>query len=182
MTISSALARLFSDPWERSITDPQRQEPRLTNASSAQDVTALPPAASSSLTALPAPTAPSSLPTPPPLPTPAEPQNARYDMRNISPRNFADATHELYMDGTLNWEEFKMVGFPSELDPRYDETIGALIGDKANPDQPKDMLSQWEQRVDFEKRYNPNPTQVQTADSVLQKLSLLSQPQLRLSA
>ena len=173
MTISSALARLFSDPWERSITDPQRQEPRLTSASPAQDVTALPPAAPSSLPALPAPS---------PLPAQAEPQNARYDMRNISPRNFADATHELYMDGTLNWEEFKMVGFPSELDPRYDETIGALIGDKANPDQPKDMLSQWEQRVDFEKRYNPNPTQVQTADSVLQKLSLLSQPQLRLSA
>ncbi len=167
MTISSALSRLFSDPWERSITERPRQEPRLTTASSAQDVTATPTTSAAPMAALPA---------------PAEPPAARYDMRNISPRNFADATHELYMDGTLNWNEFKMVGFPSELDPRYDETIGALIGDKANPDQPRDMLGQWEQRVDFEKRYNPNPDQVKTADSVLQKLTVLTQPPMRLSA
>ena len=168
MTIGSALSRLFSDPWERSITERPRQEPRLSTSSTTQPAAIAAPADSS--TALPA------------LPPPTAPQSGRYDMRNISPRDFADATHELYMDGTLSWDEFKMVGFPSELDPRYDETIGALIGEKANPDQPKDMLSQWEQRVDFEKRYNPNPDQVQTADSVLQKLSYISQPPLRLSA
>ena len=165
MNISATLSRLFSDPWERSITERPRQEPRLTDVSATQDVAAPEPAAP--LTALPA---------------PAEANSARYDMRNISPRDFADATHELYMDGTLSWNEFKMVGFPSELDPRFDETIGALIGEKANPDQPKDMLGQWEQRVDFEKRYNPNPDQVKTAEGTLQKLTYISQPPLRLSA
>lgn len=166
MTISSALSRLFSDPWERSITERPRQEPRLnstttTQASSTELGQATPLAA---------------------LPAPAEPQAPRYDMRNISPRDFADATHELYLDGTLSWDEFKMVGFPSELDPRYDETIGALTGEKANPDQPKDMLGQWEQRVDFEKRYNPYPDQVKIAEGTLQKLSVLSQAPVSLSA
>lgn len=165
MTIGSALSRLFSDPWERSITERPRQEPRLLATSASRDIAELPPATPMAA-----------------LPAPAEPTTTRYDMRNISPRDFADATHELYMDGTLSWDEFKMVGFPSELDPRYDETIGALIGEKANPDQPKDMLGQWEQRVDFEKRYNPYPDQVKTAESVLQKLSYLGQPPLRLSA
>jgi hypothetical protein len=165
MTITSALSRLFSDPWERSITERTRQEPRLASIDSGQDMAALEQPAQVAA-----------------LPPPADNQNGRYDMRNISPRDFADATHELYMDGTLNWNEFKMVGFPSELDPRYDETIGALIGEKANPDQPKDMLGQWEQRVDFEKRYNPYPDQVKTAESVLNKLTVLSQPPLSLSA
>ena len=165
MTITSALSRLFSDPWERSITDRARQEPRLTSMDSAQDAAALEKPAQLAA-----------------LPPPADNQNGRYDMRNISPRNFADATHELYMDGTLNWNEFKMVGFPSELDPRYDETIGALIGEKANPDQPKDMLGQWEQRVDFEKRYNPSAEQVGTAESALQKLSWQTQTPVRMSA
>ena len=44
------------------------------------------------------------------------------------------------------------------------------------------MLGQWENRVDFEKRYNPYPDQVKTAESVLQKLTVLSQPPLSLSA
>jgi hypothetical protein len=100
----------------------------------------------------------------------------------MSPRRFADVTHELYMEGTLSWPEFQMVGFPSELDPRYDETIGALTGEKAQPDRPKDMLGQWEQRVEFERRYNPNPEQVAVAESALRKLARQAQPPLRLSA
>lgn len=163
--ISSALSRLFTDPWERKVADRTRQEPHLTGTAAAQtDAEETAPA----LAALPSPDD-----------FTAEP---RFDLRNMSPRAFADTTHELYLEGTLEWEEFKMVGFPSELDPRYDETIGALTGEKANPDQPKDMLAQWEQRVDFEKRHNPGAPQTRTAETVLQKLTWLAQPPLRLSA
>ncbi|RAU21501.1 hypothetical protein CU669_12420 [Paramagnetospirillum kuznetsovii] len=164
--ISSALSRLFSDPWERSITERTRQEPRMTGATSPQD--GLIENQTTPMAAL-----------PPPAQSDATP---RYDLRNISPRNFADLTHELYLDGTLSWDEFKMVGFPSELDPRFDETIGALTGEKANPDQPRDMLGQWEQRVDFEKRYNPHPDQVKIAEDALGKLSWLNSAPLSLSA
>jgi hypothetical protein len=160
MSIGSVLSRLFADPWEGAATQRARQEPRLVSANSDSQP-------SQPLAALPA-------------PQPVE--AARFDLRSISPRDFADATHEMYMDGTLSWDEFKMVGFPSELDPRYDETIGALTGEKANPDQPKDMLGQWERRVEFERRYNPDPDQVQVAESALTKMSQASQPPLRLSA
>ncbi len=168
MTIGSVLARLFSDPWDRPVSDMTRREPRLTGAPSRQDNTAV--------TANPA----AALPA---LPPPGEPSAAaRYDLRNVSPRQFADITHEMYMEGSLSWDEFKMVGFPSELDPRYDQTIGALTGEKAKPDTPRDMLAQWEHRVDFEQRYNPDTDQVRIAESVLQKLSWQAQTPVRLSA
>jgi hypothetical protein len=169
--ISSALSRLFSDPWERKINERTRQEPRLGDAGKTQAGTAA--------TADGADAAEELMALPSPEDFTGEP---RFDLRNMSPRQFADTTHELYLEGTLNWDEFKQVGFPSELDPRYDETIGALTGEKANPDQPKDMLAQWELRVDFEKRHNPGTDQTRTAETVLQKLTWLSQPPLRLSA
>lgn len=89
------------------------------------------------------------------------------DPRHISPRDFAEFTHELYMEGQLSWEEYQLVGFPSELDPRWDETIGALTGEKAEPDRPRDMLTEWERRVDFERRYNRDPVHVARAERVL---------------
>ncbi|CAA7620017.1 conserved hypothetical protein [Candidatus Terasakiella magnetica] len=166
MNIGSAISRLFSDNWERRTTDTSRQEPRLTSLSGVQNNTSDSKAAGP-VVALPAPSA-----TPQP----------RFDLRNVSPRQFADVTHELYMEGTLTWAEFQMVGFPSELDPRYDETIGALTGEKAQPDKPRDMLGQWEQRVEFEKRYNPSPEQVQVAENALEKLTWQIAPPVRLSA
>ncbi len=162
MNIGSTLLRLFSD---RPSPETQRLEPRLSNAVDNQ--TAKTEKAAEPLIA---------------LPPPAAPEEPRYDLRNVSPREFADITHELYMEGTLNWDEFQMIGFPSELSPRYNETIGALTGEKAKPDQPKDMLGHWEQRVEFERKYNPDADQVRTAENALAKLSWQSQTPVKLSA
>lgn len=85
---------------------------------------------------------------PPPRPSPLP----RHDLRRVSPRRFAEITHELYLEGTLRWLEYQQVGFPSELHPEYDSTIGALTGEKAEPDRPRDMLGEWESRVDFMRR------------------------------
>jgi len=90
----------------------------------------------------------------PPPPPPRQPRGP--DVRHISPRDFAEFAHELYLGGEISWAEYRMVGFPSELDPRWDETIGALTGEKAEPDRPRDMLIEWERRVDFMRRYQPN--------------------------
>lgn len=165
MNIGSALVRLFTD---RSPLETQRLEPRLTRSEA--------PAASSETRTVAAPSKPLA------LPAPAQSEPPRFDLRNVSPRAFADITHELYMEGTLSWDEFQTVGFPSELNPRYDETIGALTGEKARPDHPKDMLGHWEQRVEFERRYNPDDEQVGIAESALSKLTLQSQPPVKLSA
>ncbi|MBI3445672.1 MAG: hypothetical protein HY055_09990 [Magnetospirillum sp.] len=113
MNIGSTLARLFTDrpSLETQRQSTQRQEPRLTGAKSSQDNT---PTVDPTLKAL-----------PPPVSMPVQNPEARYDLRNVSPREFADITHELYMDGTLSWPEFQMVGFPSELD-REAQRLGTL--------------------------------------------------------
>lgn len=165
MNIGSALARLFT---ERPSFETQRLEPRLSRTEAPTDS-----AEPRKISASPAPLA---------LPAPTQPEPARFDLRNVSPREFADITHELYMEGTLSWDEFQTVGFPSELNPRYNETIGALTGEKARPDHPKDMLGHWEQRVEFERRYNPDDQQVRIAESALSKLTLQSQPPVKLTA
>lgn len=166
MNIGTTLLNLFSD---RSATEARRVEPRLSSVAetSSSEESAAAEKAAAPLAA---------------LPPPSAPEPPRYDLRNISPREFADVTHELYMEGTLNWDEFQMIGFPSELNPRYDETIGALTGELARPDHPKDMLGKWEQRVEFERRYNPDADQVRIAENALAKLSWQAQPPMKLSA
>jgi hypothetical protein len=164
--LSRVLGRLFADPLESALALQARREPRLiaydgtTAATGSESAAAADTAAQAS--------------------TPAV-EDSRPDLRNVSPRRFAELTHEMYLDGTLNWDEFKMVGFPSELDPRYDETIGALTGEKANPDQPRDMLGQWEDRVSFETRLGDAP-QAAAARTILDKLTAFSDPPLNLIA
>lgn len=98
------------------------------------------------------------IPAPPPAPVLALPppreKRPRHDLRNISPRRFAEIVHELYVEGSLRWAEYQLVGFPSELHPQYDSTIGALTGQKAEPNRPRDLLAEWENRVDFMRRYD----------------------------
>lgn len=87
------------------------------------------------------------------LPAPRAQVRARYDLRNVSPRQYAEIAHELYLEGSLRWEEYQWIGFPSELHPDYDTTIGALTGERADPDRPRDMLAAMESHVDFIRRY-----------------------------
>ncbi len=83
------------------------------------------------------------------LPAPDE----RPNVRSMTPRELADFAYNLYMDGTLSWEEYRMVGFPPELHPDFDRTIGSLTGEAAQPDRPKDMVIAWQERVAFEERH-----------------------------
>jgi hypothetical protein len=92
------------------------------------------------------------------LPPPQQP-TPRFDLRNISPRRFAEIAHELYVEGALRWEEYLWVGFPSELHPDFNATIGALTGEKAQPDRPRDMLAEVEDRLAFVKRYSTQDNQ-----------------------
>ncbi len=99
------------------------------------------------------------------------PPGRGFDLRAISPRDFADFVHELYLSGCLSWDEYRMVGFPSELDPRWDSTIGALTGERAEPDRPRDMLAEWERRVDFMRRYQAADNATLRAQMILGALS-----------
>jgi len=76
------------------------------------------------------------------------------DIRRLSPRQMIDTSLDLYVAGILPWEEYAMLAFQAELHPDYDGTIGALTGEPAQPDRPRDFLGLWEERLGFEEKYN----------------------------
>ena len=91
-------------------------------------------------------------------PAPAEPPIAELfrsiDVRNLTPRQAAELGMDLHVAGVLPWEEYAMLTFQPELHPDYDRTVGALIGENAQPDRPRDFVAMWEDRLAFERKYN----------------------------
>ena len=81
-------------------------------------------------------------------------QGKSLDLRNFTPRQMADLSMDLYVSDILEWEEYAMLAFQPELHPDYDRTIGALTGEKAKPDGPRDFISGWETRHRFEEKHN----------------------------
>lgn len=86
--------------------------------------------------------------------TPFDRLTADIDIRNISPREISDLSLDLYAAGILSWREYDMLAFQPEMQPAYDSTVGALTGEKADPDRPRDFIAVWEDRLDFERRHN----------------------------
>lgn len=100
----------------------------------------------------------------------------------MSPRELAAWAYELYLEGCLTWPEYRMLGFPSELHPRFDETIGALTGERAEPDRPRDMLTIWERRLEFERRYNlDSPETIRRSERIVHLLRQADAPRVALS-
>lgn len=89
-----------------------------------------------------------------PMSLPQHPADDGPDPRRMSPRQFAEWAHDLYIEGLMPWQEYRLAGFPSELHPSFDVTIGALTGERAEPDRPRDMLLDWERRHAFERRHH----------------------------
>ncbi len=90
---------------------------------------------------------------------PANPRKPAFpatDIRQISPRKMTQMSMDLYVAGIIEWEEYEMLAFQAELHPDYDKTIGALTGEPARPDHPKDFIEEWERRLAFQRRYNPD--------------------------
>lgn len=77
------------------------------------------------------------------------------DVTQMSPRKMVQMSMDLYIAGLIEWEEHEMMSFQPELHPDYDKTIGALTGEPARPDHPKNFLEEWEGRLTFQRRYNP---------------------------
>lgn len=80
------------------------------------------------------------------------PLAGRIDPRRMTARELADWAAELHADGMMSWPEYALAGFPAELHPDYDSTVGALTGERAEPDRPRDMIALWEERHNREKR------------------------------
>lgn len=117
-----------------------------------------------------------------PLPIPTEPRaepvaaepskDARvFDPRAATPREVAKRSLDLYADGLLEWDDQAALAFQPELHPDYNRTVGALLQTAAAPDQPRDFVAEWERRLIFELRYNPeNDAAVTRARRILRAL------------
>ncbi|GGF60303.1 hypothetical protein GCM10011332_12500 [Terasakiella brassicae] len=91
-----------------------------------------------------------------------------FDIRTMTPREMADFSLDLYIDGSLSFEEYSMLAFQPELHPGFENTIGALTGERADPDRPRDYIQQWQDRFDFEKRYpSGDPKKLEQIDRIL---------------
>jgi hypothetical protein len=118
---------------------------------------------------------------PPPL-LMLPPPDDRANVRHMSPRQLAEFAHELYIEGTLNWDEFRLLGAHPELHPDYNATIGGLTGEAAQPDKPRDQVAYWQERLDFEMRHGPEDSQtVKRTARVLEVLRWQEVPKVSLS-
>lgn len=107
------------------------------------------------------------------------PPPAAHPVRAMSPRELAALAHELYLDGSLCLEDYLLLGFPSELHPAFDRTIGALTGRKAQPDRPRDLIREWENRLaDLHDSSAPLPALLDRARRTLGLLRWLETPAL----
>lgn len=72
-----------------------------------------------------------------------------------SPRAMAELGRDLHAAGVLDNEDYALLAFQPELHPDFDRTVGALTGERADPDRPRDYLGIWEDRLNFERSRTP---------------------------
>ena len=94
------------------------------------------------------------------LPSPFREVFGDTNFRNVSPREMTEGSIYLYALGVLTWDEYSMLAFQPELQPDYDQTIGALTGQKAEPDEPRDFIAHWEEKMTFAQRHNPADSKI----------------------
>ena len=96
--------------------------------------------------------------------------------RAISPREMQALSEDLYAGGVLTWEEYAELAFQADLHPDFPHTIGALTGERPRPDQPRDFVKQWEERLDFERRHFPEGPERDRALHILSVLRRIDVP------
>lgn len=86
----------------------------------------------------------------------------------MSPRQWSEWAHEMYLCGSLDWRDYRFAGIHTELHPDYDATVAALTGRPAGPDRPRDMIREWEDRLAFFLRHSsPDAPHVRSAEKIL---------------
>lgn len=96
------------------------------------------------------------------------PDESLIDIRAMTPREMADFSLDLYIEGSLSFEEYSSLAFQPELHPSFERTIGALTGDRAEPDRPRDYIREWEDKQAFERRYpSGDPKKQDQIDRIL---------------
>lgn len=73
----------------------------------------------------------------------------KYDVRNMSPREMAAMSQELYQVGSISFQDHALLSFQPELGPEYSKT---LTGCPGKPDTPRDFMAQWNTQLKVHKK------------------------------
>lgn len=76
-------------------------------------------------------------------------RSAGCNPRWMSPRQVQELSRRLFFDGQLNEEDSLRLGAHAELHPGYAQTVGAITRRPPQPDTPRDLVAEWEQRLAF---------------------------------
>lgn len=110
-------------------------------------------APAAAVASLPAPKEPSP-PLDSPLDSPVAETIGAIDTHHLSPRQMANLSLDLYAAGAISFDDYSLLAFQPELHPDFERTIGALTGEAAEPDRPRDFVRLWDDRADFQRRHN----------------------------
>jgi len=66
----------------------------------------------------------------------------------------ANLSQDLYAAGVVSFDDYAALAFQPELHPDFGRTIGALTGERAEPDRPRDFVRLWDERAEFQRRHN----------------------------
>lgn len=72
----------------------------------------------------------------------------KYDVQNMSPREMAAMSQELYQAGALSFQDHALLSFQPELGPQYQN----LSGQPGNPDAPRDFIAQWNEQLQIHEK------------------------------
>lgn len=75
------------------------------------------------------------------------------NVRYLSPREMIEYSQNLYAAGIIGFEDYEAMAFQPDLHPDFDKTIGALVGQRAAPDRPRDFIRHWQDRLNYVQRY-----------------------------
>jgi len=84
------------------------------------------------------------------------------NLRNATPHQVSDLSLDIYAAGLIDYEEYSLLAFQPELHPDYNKTIGALTGQMAQPDKPRDHVAVWEDKLRFLIEHDPEDTVMRT--------------------
>ena len=95
---------------------------------------------------------------------------SHYDVNNVSPREMSRMSSELYSEGIISFEEHGLMSFQPELNQ---EQYKKVTGNQANPDSPRDFISEWENRLTTQKKSGAPQEFIKKTENILALLNNL---------
>lgn len=112
----------------------------------------------------------------PAIAPPAKGRKTGPNVHYLSPREMLEYSQDLYAAGVIGFEDYEAMAFQPDLHPDFNKTIGALTGQCAAPDRPRDFIRHWQDRLNYVQRYYvADAREVRQANRILKALKAFPQ-------